>query len=209
MRRLFFLPLPAIIMLAGVSVSAEPDTRLALVGGMLLDGYGRAPVHHAAILFENNRIVAMGPASEIVIPPGTPVIDTRGETMIPGMIEAHAHLVIVGHGDYERWFKWLDEHRSDYPIERVMEISARQLLSAGITSAVGRGAREGVLVKNAAALERMEKVDTLVIDKTGTLTEGKAQVTDTPQPTQGSYPRSRELSSWRVAANGIGKLSFN
>jgi len=42
---------------------------------------------------------------------------------------------------------------------------------------VGRGARAGVLVKNAQALERMEKVDTLVIDKTGTLTEGKPKVT--------------------------------
>jgi Cu+-exporting ATPase len=42
---------------------------------------------------------------------------------------------------------------------------------------VGRGARAGVLVKNAEALERMEKVDTLVIDKTGTLTEGKPRVT--------------------------------
>jgi len=41
---------------------------------------------------------------------------------------------------------------------------------------VGRGAQEGVLVKNAEALERMEKVDTLVIDKTGTLTEGKPKV---------------------------------
>ncbi|MBX9910656.1 MAG: HAD-IC family P-type ATPase, partial [Beijerinckiaceae bacterium] len=38
---------------------------------------------------------------------------------------------------------------------------------------VGRGAQLGVLIKNAEALERMEKVDTLVIDKTGTLTEGK------------------------------------
>src|ERR1700745_2255971 len=38
---------------------------------------------------------------------------------------------------------------------------------------VGRGAQAGVLIKNAEALERMEKVDTLVIDKTGTLTEGK------------------------------------
>ena len=46
-----------------------------------------------------------------------------------------------------------------------------------IMVAVGRGAQEGVLVKNAAALERMEKVDTLVIDKTGTLTDGKPQVT--------------------------------
>ncbi|WP_428530769.1 heavy metal translocating P-type ATPase [Pseudorhodoplanes sp.] len=42
---------------------------------------------------------------------------------------------------------------------------------------IGRGASLGVLIKNAEALERMEKVDTLVIDKTGTLTEGKPSVT--------------------------------
>ena len=41
---------------------------------------------------------------------------------------------------------------------------------------VGRGAQSGVLIKNAEALERLEKVDTLVVDKTGTLTEGKPKV---------------------------------
>ena len=41
---------------------------------------------------------------------------------------------------------------------------------------VGRGAQAGVLIKNAEALEHMEKVDTLVVDKTGTLTEGKPKV---------------------------------
>ncbi|MBO0752547.1 MAG: HAD-IC family P-type ATPase, partial [Bradyrhizobiaceae bacterium] len=41
---------------------------------------------------------------------------------------------------------------------------------------IGRGARAGVLVKDAEALERFEKVDTLVVDKTGTLTEGRPQV---------------------------------
>lgn len=41
---------------------------------------------------------------------------------------------------------------------------------------VGRGAHAGVLIKNAEALERLEKVDTLVVDKTGTLTEGKPKV---------------------------------
>jgi Cu+-exporting ATPase len=42
---------------------------------------------------------------------------------------------------------------------------------------VGRGAESGVLIRNAEALERMEKVDTIVVDKTGTLTEGKPAVT--------------------------------
>ena len=41
---------------------------------------------------------------------------------------------------------------------------------------VGRGAQAGVLIKNAHALERMEKIDTLIVDKTGTLTEGKPKV---------------------------------
>jgi Cu+-exporting ATPase len=43
---------------------------------------------------------------------------------------------------------------------------------------VGRGAQEGVLVRNAEALERLEKVTTLVVDKTGTLTEGKPRLMD-------------------------------
>ena len=43
---------------------------------------------------------------------------------------------------------------------------------------VGRGAQEGVLVKNAESLERLEKVTTLVVDKTGTLTEGKPKLMD-------------------------------
>ena len=48
----------------------------------------------------------------------------------------------------------------------------------------GRGAHEGVLIKNAEALEALEKVDTLVVDKTGTLTEGKPRL-DTVQPAPG------------------------
>src|SRR5205823_3339653 len=43
---------------------------------------------------------------------------------------------------------------------------------------VGRGASEGVLFKNAEALEALQKVDTIVLDKTGTVTAGKPRVTD-------------------------------
>ncbi|OYW28901.1 MAG: copper-translocating P-type ATPase [Caulobacter sp. 12-67-6] len=49
---------------------------------------------------------------------------------------------------------------------------------------VGRGAQAGVLIKNAEALERFEKIDTLIIDKTGTLTEGRPAVTEI-RPTPG------------------------
>jgi P-type Cu+ transporter len=64
---------------------------------------------------------------------------------------------------------------------------------------VGRGAHAGVLIKNAEALEILEKVDTLVIDKTGTLTEGKPQVTSV-QVLEGG-PLSSEEQLLQIAAS--------
>jgi len=56
----------------------------------------------------------------------------------------------------------------------------------------GRGASEGVLVKNAEALERLERVDTLVIDKTGTITEGRPQVVGIQIVRDGGPERSED-----------------
>jgi Cu+-exporting ATPase len=64
---------------------------------------------------------------------------------------------------------------------------------------VGRGATAGVLIKSAEALEILEKVDTLVIDKTGTLTEGKPRVTSIQLAPRGSAASESELL--RVAAS--------
>ena len=47
-----------------------------------------------------------------------------------------------------------------------------------ITTAAGRGAQAGVLIKDAEALERMARVDTVIVDKTGTLTQGRPRLTD-------------------------------
>lgn len=115
---------------------SRPAETLALVGGMLLDGWGGAPVQNGAIVIEGNRITAAGPASGIAIPPEARVVDTSGRTMMPGLIEAHAHLFILGHGEYRRWFDYITKNNMK---ERVMEISARQLLDAGITTAIGVG----------------------------------------------------------------------
>jgi len=117
--------------------NAGPKRHLALVGGMLIDGYEVPPLHHAAILVEDNKIVEAGPASEVKIPADAIVIDTSGRVMMPGLIEEHAHLSILGHGEYNRWYPWIVQNGF---MERVMEISAKQLLMAGITTAVDLGA---------------------------------------------------------------------
>src|SRR5512144_2815062 len=99
-RVLALLFAAAAVAAAAAAVAEEPGKKLALVGGMLLDGYDAPPVHRAAILIEGDRIVAAGPASEIAIPADAEVVDTRGRTMLPGLIDTHVHLQILGHGDY-------------------------------------------------------------------------------------------------------------
>ncbi len=118
--------------------AAKPE-KVALVGGMLLDGYEAPPIHHAAILIEGDRIVRVGPAAEITIPPDYRIVDTSGRTMMPGMIELHAHLILLGHGNYGTWFPWIAK-QGPGTLTKVMEAAAQQLLFAGVTSAVDLGA---------------------------------------------------------------------
>jgi Cu+-exporting ATPase len=73
---------------------------------------------------------------------------------------------------------------------------------------VGRGAQAGVLIKNAEALERLEKVDTLVVDKTGTLTEGRPKLvtvrsTTIPEPEFLRLAASLEQASEHPLAEAI------
>jgi imidazolonepropionase-like amidohydrolase len=127
-------------MLSVATPSAQAPRRMALVGGMLLTGYEVPPIHHAAVLVEGDRIVAAGPASEITIPAGATIVDTSGRVMLPGLIETHGHLVVLGHGSYETWFPWINSHGGGATMTRVMEIAAKQLLMAGVTTTIDLGA---------------------------------------------------------------------
>lgn len=147
--RTFVRPVLAVVVLALVGVvalsarqpGAAPATpsKLALVGGMLLDGYEAGPIHHAAVLIDGERIVRVGRAAEFTIPPGYTVVDTSGRTMLPGMIELHGHLILLGHGNYGEWFPWIAK-QGPGTLTTVMEVAAKQLLMAGVTSAVDLGA---------------------------------------------------------------------
>ena len=140
----------AALLLVAPLAMAQAAKKLALVGGMLLDGYDVPPVHHAAIVVEGNKIVAVGPAAQVPIPPDAEVIDTSGRTMMPGMMDLHAHLQILGHGDYDRWDPWVEKNKL---LEKVSEISAKQLLMAGVTTAVDLG---GTLKESLAIRDRIK-----------------------------------------------------
>jgi imidazolonepropionase-like amidohydrolase len=157
-----FIAIAAVTVAATIGISIHAQTpaamakpaKLALVGGMLLDGYEAGPIHRAAILIDGDRIVRVGPAAEMQIPPDYTVVDTSGRTMMPGMIELHGHLIILGHGNYGTWFPWVAKQGGSKMLTRVMETSAKQLLNAGITSAVDLGAP---LTESLSIRERISK----------------------------------------------------
>lgn len=111
------------------SVAAQEPT-LALVGGRILDGFGGPAIEDGVILVSGERVVAVGPASEVAVPPGIRVVDTDGMTVLPGLCDMHVHLQLLGHGDYARWDELYGERN-----EEIMAIGARQLLEAGVTCA--------------------------------------------------------------------------
>jgi imidazolonepropionase-like amidohydrolase len=125
---------------------------LAITGGRILDGYGGPPIENGVILVADDRITAVGPASAVAIPTGARVIDANGMTVMPGLIDMHVHLQILGHGDYKRWNDLYGVRTADL----VMPVAAKQLLSAGVTTARDLGAPLDAIVAVKRRIERNE-----------------------------------------------------
>ena len=101
----------------------------ALVGGLLIDGFGGKPTRNSVILIEGERIKAVGQVGTLAVPPGAEVISTEGMSVLPGLWDMHVHLMINGHADYAHWDRV-------YPAQFepvIMPASAKQLLLAGVT----------------------------------------------------------------------------
>lgn len=123
-----------------LAVASEEPSRakptLALVGGRILDGYEGRPIEDGVVLIAGEKILAVGPRSEVSVPAGTPTIDTRGMSVLPGLADMHVHLMILGHGNYEHWDT---TYRARFRDE-IMPAAARQLLRSGVTFARELGA---------------------------------------------------------------------
>jgi imidazolonepropionase-like amidohydrolase len=140
---------------AASAVAAEPGAAkptLALVGGRVIDGYEGRPIEDGVVLIAGERIVAVGTRAEVPVPPGTPTIDTRGMSVLPGLADMHVHLMIVGHGDYEHWDK---TYRARFAKE-IMPAAAKQLLTSGVTFARDLGAPLEDIVEVKRRIERGE-----------------------------------------------------
>jgi len=156
----FFTKVLALSFLAlGASVPAQTafahgqdnvySEKKALIGGTLVDGLGGAPIYDSVILIDGDQIVDIGEEGKLTIPKGYEVISTEAMTIMPGLWEMHAHLMLNGHSDYAHW----DETYIDRLGSEIMPASAEQLLLAGVTTARDLGAplEDSVSVKRRIA----------------------------------------------------------
>ena len=135
-----------IVVLLALALTAHAQKK-ALVGGTLIDGHGGPPIRNSVIVIDGERIVAVGQAGSLTIPPDAEVIPTGGMSVLPGLWDMHVHTMLDGHGDYAHWDK-------TYPPQMestIMPASAKQLLMAGVTSArdLGGPLEASIHVRNA------------------------------------------------------------
>jgi imidazolonepropionase-like amidohydrolase len=142
------------VAVCAATVSGQPaatKATLAIVGGYLIDGFGGPPRPNSVVLVDGDRIAAVGDEGRLAIPQGVRIIDANGYTVMPGLIDVHVHLDILGHGDYPTWH---DMVRSNYA--EVMELSAAQLLAHGVTTARDAGGEISASVRTRDRINRGE-----------------------------------------------------
>lgn len=93
------------------SVLAQPRP-IAIVGGMLIDGTGRPPVEDAVVVFSGGRIQEVGKRGEVTVPRGAQVVDAKGKTILPGLIDGHCH-----------YWEWLGELYLAYGVTTCPDIN--------------------------------------------------------------------------------------
>ena len=89
-RRINSLILLLSLLTAGnLWAQAQP---VAIVGGTLIDGTGRAAITDSAIVMQDGRFTSVGKRGEVSLPQRAEVIDAKGKTILPGLIDGHCHL---------------------------------------------------------------------------------------------------------------------
>lgn len=87
-RAMFFTMLVCLTFGSGLWAQTRP---VAVVGGMLIDGTGGPAVEDAVVVFQGGRIQEVGTRGDVSVPRGAQVVDAKGKTVLPGLIDGHCH----------------------------------------------------------------------------------------------------------------------
>ena len=100
-----FLSIVLIVSLCAVASAQQPSLRevnkvaepaatsvIAIVGATLIDGTGKPAISDSAVIIRDDRIVAVGKRNEVQVPAGAEVVNAKGLTLVPGLIDSHFHI---------------------------------------------------------------------------------------------------------------------
>ncbi len=166
-------------MVSGEPIPVEKGAGASLIGGTV-NGTGGLVMRAERVGAETMlaQIVRMVGEAQRTRAPIHRLADVVSFYFVPAVL-------LVSLSTFVAWSVWGPEPRLAYALVNAVAVLIIACPCAlglatpmSIMVGTGRGARSGVLVRNAEALEVLERVDTLVVDKTGTLTEGKPRLTD-------------------------------
>ena len=130
------LSLAGVVALVAVTTTpAVSQDTIAITGATLWDGTGRAPVADAVVLVRGERIACVGSRRECPVPRGARAVPADGRWLVPGLIDSHVHLLLVG--------------RDREPVGLTEEL--RHLLAQGITTVRDMGTNPALLLQHARA----------------------------------------------------------
>ena len=149
---------------------------IALTGVRIIDGTGRAPLQQGTIVINNGRIEAAGAPAAVKIPSGATVVNLAGKTVIPGLINAHAHLNV--------------DPGSTMPVREDLVRRLRTYANYGVTTAVSLGSTEADELEGLKLRDEQTRVR---LDRARHYTGGLNAVGKTPEEARKSVDRLADL----------------
>jgi imidazolonepropionase-like amidohydrolase len=160
------------------SLAQAPATggTIALTGARVIDGTGATPLAQATILVTNGRIAAVGAPAAVRIPAGATRVDLSGKTIMPGLINAHAHLNV--------------DSELKTPVRDQLLQRLRTYAAFGVTTAVSLGSTPADEVEG---LRLRDEQDRGTLDRARLYTGGVNAVGKTPEEARQSVDRLADL----------------
>ena len=149
---------------------------IALTGARIIDGTGRAPVQNGTIVINNGHIQAVGAAASVTVPAGATRVDLSGKTVIPGLINAHAHLNV--------------DPGSKMPVREDLIRRLKTYAAYGVTSIVSLGSTQADELEG---LKLRDEQTRIKLDRARVYTGGLNAVGKTPDEARKSVDRLANL----------------
>jgi imidazolonepropionase-like amidohydrolase len=175
-------------LLALATLASPPSLAQAPAGGSvaftnarIIDGTGRAPIERGTLVLANGRVSAIGPAASVTIPAGAQRIDATGKTIVPGFINAHAHLNV--------------DKGATLPVRDDLIRRLKLYAAYGVTSNVSLGSTPADELEG---FKLMQEQDRVGLDRARLYTAGLNAVGKTPEEARKSVDRLADLKAHAI-----------